>query len=92
MTDQPITEIIIDTSGPTITIRAAVPLDEAVAAAERLYQRAAQDYPPRRPEPQPGLAHGVGFQGELRDTPPAQPSSMYWAPGQYPIQTPGGPQ
>jgi hypothetical protein len=92
VTDQPIIEVILDTHGPTITIRAAVPLVEAVAAAERLYERAVRDYPPRLPEPQPGLVHGVGFAGELRDTPPVQPSSMHWAPGPYPIQPPGGPQ
>lgn len=87
MTEQPLTEVIIDTPGPTITIKAAERLDVVLAAALKAYDHT-RDHP--RPEPQPGLAHGVGFQGELRDTPPAQPSGMAWAPGQYPIQNEGG--
>lgn len=88
MTDQPLTEVTIDTHGPTITIKAAEPVEVVLAAALTAFDHAHQHYP-GRPEPQPGLAHGVGFHGDLRDTPPVQPSSMYWAPGPYPIQNGG---
>lgn len=90
MTEQPMVEVCIDTPGPTITVKAAVPLADAEAAALRIYDHTRRDWP--RQAPQPGMVHGVGFQGEIRDTPDAQPSSMYWAPGQYPVQPPGGPQ
>lgn len=90
MTDQPLTEVTIDTHGPTITVKAAESLEVVLDAALRAYERASRDYPLRTDHP--GLAYGVGFHGELRDTPPAQPSSMAWAPGQYPIQMPGGPE
>ena len=84
------TKVVIHTHGPTITIEAHEPLDAVLAAALKAYDHAAANY--RRPDEPPGLAHGVGFQGELRDTPPVQSSSMAWAPGPYQVQIPIGPQ
>lgn len=86
MTDQPLTEVIIDTHGPTITIKAAGTLDEVLTAALKAFHEARVHFP----GPNKDTAGHVGFSGQLRDTPPAQPSSMYWAPGPYPIQN-GGP-
>lgn len=83
--DAPVTKVCIDTPGPTITIEAQGDLDTVTAKAMELFREAIQLVPAPR-------ASGVaGFNTDLRDTPPAQPSSMPMAPGPYPIQV-GGPQ
>ncbi len=85
------TRVCIDTSGPTITIEADQPLGVVLNAALRAFHEARQHYPPTSPRSAEPVHTTVGFHGERRDTETVQPSSMYWAPGPYPIQPPGGP-
>jgi hypothetical protein len=75
------TKVRIDTPGATIEIEANEPLAEVVATALRLFHEAGG-------WPQVN-SRAAGFaQTERRDTYPAQPSSMPYAPGSYPIQLP----
>lgn len=76
------TKIVIDTHGPTITIESEESLGEVLDAAMRAFDHARQFFPGHRSET---AGSAVGFT-ERRGTPPAQPSSMRWLPGQYPIQ------
>lgn len=80
------TKVVIDTHGPTITIESAEPLGDVLDAAMRAFDHARQFFP----GPSGDTSGSVGFSGERRGTPPAQPSGMWWAPGQYPIQNDGG--
>jgi hypothetical protein len=75
MTDQPITEVIIDTPGPTITVRAAADLHTVAAVATILFDHAAQRHAVERDQ-----IHGAGFTTDRRESPDAQPSSMALAP------------
>lgn len=86
MSEQPINEVVVNTHGPTITVKSSTePLSVVLDAAMRAYDHARQ----HDSGPSKETAGSVGFSGERRNTPPAQPSGMWWAPGQYPIQSEG---
>jgi hypothetical protein len=75
------TKVRIDTPGASIEIEAHEPLDSVVATAMRLFHEAG-GWPQQQ-------SQSAGFaQSERRDTPPAQPSSMPYGPGAYPVQLP----
>ncbi|WP_326556600.1 hypothetical protein [Micromonospora sp. NBC_01796] len=75
------TKVRIETPGATIDIEAHEPLGEVVATALRLFHEAGGW--PREQTRSAGFA-----QTERRDFPPPQSSSMPYAPGAYPVQSP----
>lgn len=54
--------------------------DTGQHCADRSCGRCLHGWPQERPGP------AYGFQAERRDTRPAQPSAMRWAPHPYPVQ------
>lgn len=79
--ESPVTKVRIDTPGVTVDIEAHEPLDVVAGTAIRLFNEAGgwpQDH---------GRSSGFAHI-ERRETPPAQASSMEWAPGSYPVQMP----
>jgi hypothetical protein len=75
------TKVRIETPGATVEIEAHEALDIVAATALRLF-REAGGWPQEK-------VRSAGFaQTERRDTPPTQASSMEYAPGAYPVQTP----
>ncbi|MEV4756675.1 hypothetical protein AB0J86_16380 [Micromonospora sp. NPDC049559] len=75
------TKVRIDTPGASIEIEAHEPLGNVVETALRLFHEAG-GWPQQN-------TRAAGFaQSERRDTPPAQASSMPYAPGAYPVQYP----
>lgn len=75
------TKVRIETPGATIDIEAHEPLSEVVATALRLFHEAG-GWPQEQ-------TRSAGFaQTERRDFPPPQSSSMPYAPGAYPVQSP----
>lgn len=75
------TKVRIDTPGASVEIEAHADLDVVAGTALRLFQQAGGW--PRENTRAAGFATA-----ERRDTPAAQPSSMEWAPGGYPVQYP----
>ncbi|MEV4629266.1 hypothetical protein AB0J90_23690 [Micromonospora sp. NPDC049523] len=75
------TKVRIETPGATIDIEAHEPLGEVVDTALRLFHEAGGW--PREQVRSAGFA-----QTERRDFPPPQSSSMPYAPGAYPVQSP----
>ncbi|MBN1173318.1 MAG: hypothetical protein JXA67_14185 [Micromonosporaceae bacterium] len=79
--ESPTTKVRIDTPGVTVDIEAHETLGVVAATALRLFSEAG-GWPQDR-------SRSAGFaQIERRETPPAQASSMEWAPGSYPVQMP----
>ena len=75
------TKVRIETPGATVEVEAHESLDTVSTVALRLF-REAGGWPKEE-------TRSAGFiQNERRDTPAAQASSMEWAPGAYPIQSP----
>jgi hypothetical protein len=74
-------KIRIDTPGATVEVEAHAGLHEVAQVALGLFHQAGG-------WPQDN-SRSAGFaSAERRDFPPAQPSSMDWAPGGYPVQYP----
>jgi hypothetical protein len=80
-TAQAQTKVRIETPGATVEVEASESLDTVAAVALRLFREAGGW--PKEETRSAGFAHA-----ERRDTPPTQASSMPWAPGAYPVQTP----
>jgi hypothetical protein len=77
----PPTKVRIETPGATIEIEAKATLDVVAQTALQLFHQVG-GWPHETPR-------SSGFAAtDRRDTPPAQPSSMPWAPGAYPVQAP----
>ncbi|MEV7625100.1 hypothetical protein [Actinoplanes sp. NPDC089786] len=79
--NSPITKIRIETPGATIEVEAKESLDVVARTALDLFHRAGG-------WPQENVRAAGFATAERRDSPAAQPSSMPWAPGAYPIQSP----
>lgn len=82
---QPTTRVVIDTHGPTITIESVEALGDVLDAAMRAFDHARVFFP----GPRSDTTGSISLSAERRDTRPAQPSGMPWAPGPYPIQGEG---
>ncbi|WP_306215757.1 hypothetical protein [Actinoplanes sp. RD1] len=75
------TKVKIETPGATVEVEAHAGLEEVARVALQLFHQAGGW--PQEPPRASGFAST-----ERRDTPPAQASSMPWAPGGYPVQSP----
>lgn len=77
----PATKVTVSApSGAQVTIEASEPMAAVAAEAAQLLERAAKLADTEPPGP------AIGFTAERRYAAQAQPSSMWRAPGPYPVQ------